>query len=316
VKKKAGVISFVFLLLLMTSAIPFPSSAQKAPSPSPAVAYPSALALNSSPSRGVGPAAATELCSIGSFITGVFAGPNGGVFVLDQLTGNLLWCKGGVSTVIATPPGGSPSAYWYGMGGVKTTLGTVLVANIPSGGFYLCFGATPNGCSIESTFIDISGFCATTAAGSCGNQGVTIDKKLNVYIVDELNYDIIKCTYASAYKTCSVIEPASDFAGGVPIYIYIDPSGNIWVSDYSSSGYVWKNGAVHFTLGTPLYGITGSTKNPTHALHIYVGVISFGIKDLNDKKFIVTGSDTYTITTALQYGAWSAGTVYKTSDKA
>jgi hypothetical protein len=209
------------------------------------------------------------------------------------------------------------------MAGISSkSFGTILVADYAFGGFFFCIGASPTGCSIESAYVNITAsYCESTGAGSCGNQGIALDSKLNVYVVDETNNDIFKCTYASAYKTCTVVEPSSDFAGSEVVYIFRDASGNLWVDDFGCNGHVWENGLLKYTVGESLYGITESKANPSKTEHVYVsltgncGNLSPSIKDLNDGKFLsVPVSDSYTLTTSLQIAGFT-GNVYKISDK-
>jgi hypothetical protein len=266
----------------------------------------------------------TQLCSTGDFVAGIYPGPGGGVFSVELSTGNLVWCSSGVSTVIATPPGG-PSYGYYGMAGVKTGIGLVLVMSNPydGPGLWFCFGATPTGCAVESTHITLpSSFCLSLTLGACYDQGVALDNKLNLYAADDGNSVVYKCTYASAYQTCNVIE---NLSAGNPIYIFRDTGGNLWVSDYSCNGYVWENGVVKYTVGDSLYGITISKSNLPKANHVYVGVsgtctgLAPSILDLHDGNSLpivgFSSGDGITLTTNLRFASFFGGTIYKTVDK-
>jgi hypothetical protein len=107
--------------------------------------------------------------------------------------------------------------------------------------------------------------------GFCNPFGTTLDNKLDVYYADELNGVVVECTSVSGYGTCTVLE---NLYPEEPINLFLFPqvsNGNLWVSDYSCNGYVWLNGVVKYTVGDQLEGITLSTANPSHTLHVYVG---------------------------------------------
>jgi hypothetical protein len=309
--RNALMVSFV-IFMFSAGASPVFGSSSPHNSVSPVAFGSSVHPSHVSPSKS--PSSVKLLCSTGTDLTGIYQGPGGGAFVVDVFTGDLIWCASGVSSVIATPPNGTALGY-YGMAGVHTGIGLVLVlSDNYDKGFWFCFGATPSGCAIESTFIHLpSGFCSSLTSGNCYEQGVAMDNKLNLYFADVSNGIVFKCTYASAYQSCTVLENL----GYEPIYIFRDSSGNLWVSDYSSTGNVWKNGVVKYTVGQSLYGITVSKANSVKAYHVYVSIGDGGIEDLNDGKFLPTASSDYvTLTSTLQYAGFYSGSVYKTSDKA
>jgi len=173
-----------------------------------------------------------------------------------------------------------------------------------------------NGCALESTFILLpASFCKTTPAGECSPYGIALDKSLNVYFVDVANDDVTECTNASHYTDCFVIESLYSF----PESMFIDSSGNIWVSDSACSGYVWENGAVKFTTGEAMDSIAVSKTG-----HVYVGWDAFckggnaGIMDLTDGELLPTllkgGDSIAAVTPSLQFTAYYNGTVYQTKN--
>jgi hypothetical protein len=109
------------------------------------------------------------------------------------------------------------------------------------------------------------------AAGFCNPIGIALDKKLNVYYADFSSAVVVKCTYASGYQSCKVIEKLS----GNPWGLYLDSKGNIWVTDASCAGNVWKNGKSLVTLNDAVEGITNSSSNPSKTQHLYIGVTDF-----------------------------------------
>jgi hypothetical protein len=312
--KKIGVLSASLAILLLALGTPSVFASNLAPSASPA-----ALSLGRFGGDGgaVNPltTGVKTICTTGSEIpTGIYPGPSNGVFVEDSNTGDLLWCGMVEPIIIATPPaGGAGSGYYTGMAGVKTSLGLVLVLDsiVSPTGMWFCEGATPSGCSIQSTFITFpSAFCASQPTGVCHPNGIALDGKLNIYYADGMNADVVKCTYASAYQSCTVLEYLTGFA---PVGIFRTSSGDLWVSDVSCSGEVWKNGVVQFTVFEALDSITISSSNPSKSPHVYVGVSGLctstaaHIQDLTDGKPLptpLTGpTDLYGLTTKLQFTA-------------
>lgn len=263
---------------------------------------------------------------MGSPTYGVYA-VKGGAFV-ETIDGKLWFCTsgGGAGSPIALPPSGTDG--YQGMGGIReSTLGIVLVLiSYVNNGFWFCFGATTTGCTVESNFISLpSTFCKSLSAGYCDPGGAALDKNLNVYYVDISSAVVAKCTYSSSYKVCTVIENLS----GNPFGIFRDPSnGDLWVTDLSCNGHVWKNGVIKYTLNDTLEGITMSAANPSKIPHLYVGVValcgtfSFStIYDVMDKTIVTplgkpfSGSnDIPAISTKLQFTSGSIDKVFVTKD--
>ena len=202
------------------------------------------------------------------------------------------------------------------MGGFKVgSVGLVLVlANWDLHGVWFCFGATPTGCSVQSTFIILPvAFCSKMRAAYCNPDGSVLDSNLNLYYADVVNDIVVECNYASAYKSCTILE---DFYPSGPQTIFVDSTGNLWVSDNSCAGTVWKNGVVQYTVGDELEGIVLNNANPAKALHTYVGDTGFctnsaaHIIDLTDRSSLPTpfNGPTHTagISTTLQFTADTA----------
>jgi hypothetical protein len=212
------------------------------------------------------------------------------------------------------------------MSGVKTSLGLVLVLTsygTTPAGMWFCIGATSSGCDLQTSFIPLpADFCSGEHLKSCDPFGAALDGRLNVYYADGENAQVVKCTYASAYKTCSVIETLSN----LPYGIFRTSTGDIWVSDFSCAGLVWKNGIVKHAVGDSLQGITVSKVNPHKSSHVYVGVTggctatAAHILDLNDGTSLPSPLGGYSeipgLTTKLQFSAFQVGAVYLAKDAA
>jgi hypothetical protein len=268
-----------------------------------------------------------QFCPVGLRTpAGIFNGPNGGAFVEDWMTGQLLWCASDRSeTVIADPQ--SFEDGWYGMGGISTSIGLVLVlshnASDGSQSFWMCLVASPTGCGILSRFITLPfSFCSNLPAGYCNPAGVAIDRKLNIYYADAVNGMVVKCSSGSSYQSCTILENLP----GKPTGLFRDSSGNLWVSDESCSGKVWENGVLKFTVGDAVEGITISKLNPSKTPHVFVGVdgsctkTAAHVLDLTDGKPLPTNliqpDRIIGLIPKLIFDAWNKGIVYKTSDKA
>lgn len=273
-----------------------------------------------------------------SHIEGAYPG-SGGVFVeydVSPVLMELTFCFAngkGIGSV-ASPPSTAPQYGYASMAGVSTkTLGIVLVLDVndsnssPGPGFWFCEGATSKGCAIESTYITLpSGFCSVQSIGKCNPQGIALDKKMNVYYADPSNADVVKCTYVSGYQACSVIETLSNNPWG----IFRASNGDIWVTDNSCSGNVWKNGALQFSFGGPLEGITISNANPSGKPHLYFattarcGFYTFAfIYDYTDRTITTPPgapfsgpNDIPSITTKLQFTTGNLGILYTLKDTA
>jgi hypothetical protein len=323
--KKAFLLSLISVLVISNS-IPLVASASGSNAgmnlPGGRDYVPGVSADGASP-----PAASlTFLCNPGPGIPSVlYKGPAGGVFLEDYDTGDLLWCNSGHSSVIATPPTGGSNFCYFGMAGMSTSLGLVLVLDTCYNGFWFCLGATQTGCAIESAFMTFpSGFCSTMTSGTCDPDGIALDKKLNIYYTDQTNLKVVECTNASHYQSCTVLENL----GGTPSFLFRDGSGNLWVSDQSCSGFVWKNGVLQYTLNDKTGAMTISSSNPSKTAHLYLAIsgscgtfpYSF-IFDITDGKQLPTPFSPSTttlipgLTPSLQFSAFNNGTVYKTTDK-
>ena len=275
----------------------------------------------------------SKVCSFGVHVgpTGIYA-IGTGVYVEDWDTGNLMWCgKDGSQFIVESPPLDGGGLGYTGMAGVNTGLGLVLVLvswSADAGpGLWFCFGATPvqsSGCAFQSAFILLpSSFCATLKTGTCSPGGIALDSALNVYYTDFANAVVVKCSLLSANQHCAVIETLSR----KPFGLYRNPAtGDLWVSDDSCTGYVWKNGVVQYTLNDELEGITISSANPTKTPHVYVADTEFcsltapaHIQDLTDGKSLhtpLTGAEEILgITTGLQFTAFDTGDVWSVRDR-
>jgi hypothetical protein len=178
-----------------------------------------------------------NLTASGVTSTGVFAG-DGGAFVLDFNTGNIWFCTGksAPTAPVVTAPTQFPD--YEGLAGGKTAIyGLVLAAtNENLGGLYPCLGFTlASGCTGGTTsfFTLPQDFCTSQRAGGCFPFGLIIDKKLNVIYADPDNAEVVRCTYASGYQHCKVMESMQSLSGAQPGQLAKDPSGNIWGADYS-----------------------------------------------------------------------------------
>jgi hypothetical protein len=260
--------------------------------------------------------------------------------VEDYDSGNVYWCKSGSENQVDGAPGGNIGQGFNGMAGVSTGFGTVLAIDLGSFGesgaipAYFCVGAVPMSanfpyCSISGNFVAGLGagttpFCKNQPKGNCYPDGVALDKKLNFYYADHQNMDVVKCTYASQYQSCSVLKSLTPYA---PDNLFIDSSGNIWVSDSSCTGNVWKDSGgvwtVKYKVGDFLDAITMSSANPTKTPHLYVadtGLCSdtaAHIIDLTDGKSLPTpfafATDIPGLSTGLQFTSLGPN-VYSTTD--
>jgi hypothetical protein len=277
----------------------------------------------------------TTLCSAlpKSHDGGAIYPAKGGAFVEDWTTGNLLFCSGGTSKVIAkAPSAGSELGYW-GMGGVKTsTKGLVLILTISSPltstrGLWVCYHASPSGCGSKSGFISLpSTFCSSESTHGCNPRGTAADKSLNLYYADPGN-GLVECTASTKYKSCSNLPASNGLGVGLPYGLYL--KGNtFYITDESCAGYVWKGTrsavSVIATLGEELDSVTVSTKNPTATQHVYVGFTGYctdtpaKVFDLTDGRPLPSplGSPTHIqgLDSQLQFTSSVPGAAYKTSD--
>ena len=254
---------------------------------------------------------------------------SGGVYVeydIGTVEMFLSYCSSKGISSVAYPPSGAPAWNYSSMGGVSTSLlGTVLAldSNNPPG-FWLCEGVRTTGCNIESTYITLpSGFCSAQPTAKCDMQGIALDKNLNVYYADPANAEVVKCTLSSGYQTCTVIEKLS----AKPTSIFRASSGEIWVTDASCSGNVWKNGVLQYSLSDSLGGITMSSSNPSKTSHLYFaiqatcGFYSYAfVFDKTDDQALpspFSGSAQIPfITTKLQFTTGNSETVYLIKDTA
>jgi hypothetical protein len=258
---------------------------------------------------------------------------SGGVFVeydIAPVEMFLSYCSSAGITEVASPPSGAPAAGYSSMGGVSTSIGTVLVLDSastasPGPGFWFCEAVTTTHCGIESTYITLpSGFCSAQTAGRCDPQGIALDKKLNVYYADPLNAEVVECTLSSGYQTCTVKESLS----GKPTELFRASNGDLWVTDASCAGNVWKNGAVQYTMDDQVEGITMSNANPSKTSHLYFavtaacGFYSFGfVIDASDSTILTPLGSPFSgpaqipfITTKLQFTTNTTETVYQIKD--
>lgn len=253
----------------------------------------------------------------------------------EDIAGYVEFCSQGSLTVIAGPPSIATSANYNAMGGITTSVGLVLVLAQSDGHFWFCIGATPMGCSIESTLITLpSSFCSTTFAGACNPMGVTLDPKLNIYYADPANGFVYECTAASQYQSCTI--PGWGLLPGLNHHyvtgIFRASNGTFYMSDGDSDpsclGNVWKGvpGTGSVTLWTPPFGggwnsIVLSNANPSKKLHIYVGGdgCAGGIASIYDvtdsiassgyvvlKSPFTSGDSVYGLTTKLQFLAYGS----------
>jgi hypothetical protein len=293
-------------------------------------------AENSPVNRPASVSVGCNVSSSGTEVFGDYSTRSGTFFAFDGPGGNsagIAVCYSDHSSYYVTfSPPGSITTDYFGMAGVQSsTLGLVLAVVNPIGdsgfgGFFFCFGAYASvkthtqGCAIESTLVNLPySFCVTMPTGYCYPWGIALDKKLNVYYTDLANDVVVKCTYASGYQTCSVLETLS----GGPAGIYLDSKGNIWVTDLSCTGNVWKNGNIVYTLGDSLWGITNSSANPQKTSQLYFGITgncyygeSFVFDPNDDGAFIISSSPGYVpgISTTLAATSGTSGVIYTLKD--
>lgn len=284
----------------------------------------------------INPQSVKVMCDYSFFksqVEGAFA-TTGGVFVeydVPPVLMQLTFCSSSGSVVsVATPPSGAPQYGYASMAGVKTsTAGTVLVLDVNDSsnnpGFWFCEGATSSGCGIKSTYITLpSAFCSAQPFGACNPQGIALDNHLNVYYADPSNADVVKCTFLSGFRNCTAIEALSNNPAG----IFRAPNGDLWVTDSSCAGTVWKNGVSQFSFGDQVEGITTSSSNPSRTSHVYfatTGRCFYGfafIYDLADHQIVTPfgapfsgPGDIPSITTKLQFTTGSNAIVYTAKDK-
>jgi hypothetical protein len=270
----------------------------------------------------------TTLCaSIGDAGGAIYPGTSG-AFVEGWSTGNLYFCSGGNSKIVATVPTGAPSLGYFGMGGIKTTTsGLVLALTNTEGGLWICKHATASACGSKSKFITLApAFCRTEVAGYCNPDGTALDKSLNLYYVDSVNVQLVECTASSYYQHCSVL-PASASLSGAPEGLFMTGS-TFYVSDGSCNGMVWMG--TRNTLGfyahvtESLQGIAVSSNNPSKTPHVYVtyeGACTntpSGIFDVTDGKLLPSPFSSSTqigsVDSRLQFTTFDPGMVYQTTD--
>jgi hypothetical protein len=110
-------------------------------------------------------------------------------------------------------------------------------------------------------------------AGSCDPIGLAFDKKGNLWYVDLENAVEVELTKASGYSKVGATRSYCSYGLGCELAgIVIDSAGNHWVTDFSCTGNVYKNGKIVFTAGDELWGITISTLNPSKMANLYVAV--------------------------------------------
>ena len=273
----------------------------------------------------------TTLCSSipnyssGDFPTALYPA-TGGAFV-ETGFGNLVFCGGGNSNLIASSPYGT--APWDGMGGVKTKTDGIVLAltNYATPGLWICYGATSAGCSSTSGFINLpASFCSSEPKGYCDPQGTALDKSLNLYYVDYDNAKLVECTASSGYQSCSNLAASSALAGHSPIGLFLQGT-TFYITDYSCTGTIWKGTksslSVIYTTGEEIGSIAVSTNNPSKSLHVYVGMTGFCkgtsafIKDLTDGKKLAspfTAPESLYIDSKLQFDSSYFSAVYQTKD--
>jgi hypothetical protein len=272
-------------------------------------------------------AGVTLLCSIGELAAGIYPGI-GGEFVQAYYSGTIYWCSSGVATPVASPPTGDSGNGHWGFAGVKTGLGLVLVSMDFYGQMWLCFGATSSGCSIESTLINLPpAFCSAQPQAVCNPNGIVVDKKLNIWYADVVNSDVVKCTFASGYQSCTAVDTGLGTPGVLngPVGIYRDASGNIWTTQQACGSKIWENMAVNTTLSDWAVAITMSSANPAKTPHLYVGItgecgsVPGYVYDVTDGRSLPTplAVSDYIIglTTKLQFTVASSLSAYAVKDK-
>jgi len=313
-------------VLLTTGSVPLvsaaPSRTGESNSQSNALASTNLFMTNPS-------ARVSTLCSTSPDLPGGIYKGKGGAFVEDWSNGNLLWCSGGIAKVIGTAPPGGRSSGYYGMAGISTSTGLVLVLDtFGARGLWFCDGASSSGCIAQSALITLpSSFCTAQVYGYCNPDGIVLDNQLNVYYADSLNDDVVECTASSEYQTCEVLETLTPQFTVETSNLFIDPSGNIWVTDSSNYGYIWENGALKYTIGQTVTAITMSKANPEKTLQLYIAVDCIHIHtctpthilDLTDGDSIPTklkgASDIVGLSSSLQFTDGYSQAVYSTKDK-
>ncbi len=244
----------------------------------------------------------TTLCSSlpgGDTPGGVFPAPGGGAFVLDKNNGNLVFCNGGSSKVIAKAPAGSPQGFsncgfscFTGFGGITTsTNGVVLVLIAPpaqntnSAGLWFCKGATATGCKSVTAFTLVpSNFCNNEASAICVPVGASLDNSLNLFWADPVSFAFVECTAASHYQACKNLPSTNALANEVSCGGC--DNGPEWMATQGSTFYIsaYCNGFINkettttnsapkaFTLNSEIGGVAVSTSNPSHSAHVYAAI--------------------------------------------
>jgi hypothetical protein len=276
----------------------------------------------------------TLLCSSlpnGDSAAGIYPA-KGGAFVEDWSNGNIVFCGSRHSKTIATAPAGGMSASYYGMGGIQTKKDGIVLALTTAGlqGLWLCGHATPSGCGSKSSFITLpSSFCTAESAGHCNPQGTAIDSALNLYYVDGQSQELVECTAASNYQSCSNLPASSALQGLEPQGLFLKGS-TFYVSDVSCVGDVWEGTKtslhVAYSVGEEVYALGVSNKNPSKTSHVYGGLSGFclsnpsSIMDLNDGRSLPTpftsSSVILGIDSSLQFTNFEPGAAYQTTDSA
>jgi len=217
----------------------------------------------------------------------------------------------------------------FGMGGIKTKAQGLVLAltSFSFPGLWLCYNATTSGCGSKSAFISLpSSFCSSQPTHGCSASGTALDKSLNLFYVDAINADLVECTASSGYQSCKVLPASSAFSGFEPSGLFLRGS-TFFVSDRSCSGKVWNGTSsslsVIATVGDQLISIAVSSKNPSKALHVYVGDagackgVAAHVVDATDGKPLPTPFTSSMaiegLDSSLQFTAYT-GAAYKTPD--
>ena len=223
-----------------------------------------------------------SVCTIPSDDTGGIATVSGGQLIGDLYTGDLWFYNTAKKTcsIVQSPPSGANGGFW-GLAAVKQGTTSYLVALDSYGGLapglWTCtFSTSTHLCTSVSSWITIpSSFCSTLISHVCYPYGMAFDKSRNLWYVDVVNEVEVELTKASHYTAVGPGEPYSLTCEGAGsgcklVGIVIDSSGNHYWTDRSCLGEVYKNGALFFSAGDSLNGITISTSNPSKTAHLYV----------------------------------------------
>jgi hypothetical protein len=210
----------------------------------------------------------TRLCTLpAQSAGGIYPISKKEVYVENYSTGSLMTCGSGKSTIIANPPAGFSSFYYYGMSGAKHDGKLDLLLVSEKGYGWMCLGASTKGCASTSSITPPSSFCSSEPGGICGMTGVVLFSNLSFMYLDSGAALLVSCTADAA--SCWIDAASSAFSSQYPVNMAMDGS-TLYVSDDTCTGDVWVGNATSLSIlksvGDDLGGIA------VHKGQVYVGV--------------------------------------------